>query len=88
MVIGLLVESAKFGARTLSLNVVIAVMVPAVPVTVMVLDPSGVLLLAVSVSSGEYGVGFWLKVAVTPLGNPATENETLPENPNWSNTQM
>ena len=76
------VYSVKSGARTLSLKVVVALIVPAVPVTVIVLDPSAVLLAAVRVNSEEYGAGFWLKDAVTPLGSPETENETLPENPN------
>ena len=88
MTIGLLVDSTKVGAKTFSLKVVVAVILPDVPVTVIVLDPSAVLLLAVSVNLEEYVVGFWSKDAVTPVGNPATENATLPENPNSSKTQM
>jgi len=83
-----LVESAKAGARTFSLKVVVAAILPEVPVTVMMLDPSAVLLLADSVNCWEYGLGFWERDAVTPLGNPATENVMLPENPNSSETQM
>lgn len=87
-VMELYVDSMNVGAKRFSLKVVVAVILPDVPVTVTVLVPNAVLLLAVSVNMVEYGVGFELNDAVTPLGNPATENVTLPENPNSSNTPM
>ena len=79
-------ESVKLGAWTPKLNVVVALSLPEVPVMVTVYCPSGAVLLAVSVKLLELVVGFWLQVAVTPLGRPDTERSTLPLNPYWGET--
>jgi len=76
-------EAAEF---TVSETVVVAVMVPDVPVMVTVAGPVVAVLLAVSVSVLVEVVGFVPKVAVTPLGRPDAARVTLPENPPTSVT--
>jgi len=58
-----------------------AVREPLVPVIVTVADPRLAVLLAVSVNTLVPVVGFGLKDAVTPLGNPEAARVTLPANP-------
>ena len=61
---------------------VVAVWDPEVPVMVTVFVPSGAELLAVRVSTLlPVAIGFGEKLAVTPLGRPATARLTLPANP-------
>jgi hypothetical protein len=50
---------------------------------VTVAGPSVAALLAVSVSTLVPVVGFGMKDAVTPLGNPGAVSVTLPVNPFW-----
>jgi hypothetical protein len=61
--------------------VVLAVVLPEVPVTVTVNAPVVPVLLAVSVSTLELVEDAGLNEAVTPLGSPEAANETLPVNP-------
>ncbi len=68
--------------------VVVAVVLPEVPVTVTVNEPAVAVLLAVSVSTLELVEDVGLKEAVTPLGSPDTVNATLPVNPPVSATAM
>ena len=65
---------------------VLAVVLPEVPVTVTVKAPVVAVLLAVSVSTLELVEEVGLKAAVTPLGSPDTVNATLPVNPPVSAT--
>ena len=55
--------------------------VPEVPVRVTVTVPVVAVGLAVSVSVLVVPVGFGLKAAVTPLGNPEADRVTLPVKP-------
>ena len=73
---------------TESVNVVDAVVLPDVPVTVIVKAPVVAVLLAVSVSTLEVAEDVGLNEAVTPLGRPDTVNATLPVNPPVSATVM
>ena len=68
--------------------VVLAVVLPEVPVMVTVDDPVAAVLEAVSVSRLLPVVGFVPNEAVTPLGNPEAERVTLPVNPPTSVTVM
>ena len=61
---------------TVSATVVVAVRLPEVPVMVTVAEPVVAVLLAVRVSSLLFSAGFELNFAVTPLGNPDTDNVT------------
>ena len=61
--------------------VVLAVVLPEVPVMVTVDVPALAVLLAVSVSTLEAADDVGLNEAVTPLGRPVAANETLPLNP-------
>ena len=75
-------ESVNVGALTIRDNVVVAVRLPEVPVTVTVYVPGVTLLPVVSVSTLEpVEAGFGAKEAVTPLGNPEAAMLTLPLNP-------
>jgi hypothetical protein len=73
---------------TSRVNVVLAVVLPDVPVTVTVNAPVMAVLLAVSVSTLEVAEDVGLNEAVTPLGRPDTVNTTLPVNPPMSVTAM
>jgi len=76
-------------ALTVSAMVVLAVVVPEVPVTVTVTGPPAVaVLLAVSVSTLEVADEVGLKDAVTPLGRPVATKDTAPVNPPASVTEM
>lgn len=66
---------------TVSVRVVVCVKPPEVPVTVTVPEPVVAVPLAVNVSVLLPVAGFGLKAAVTPLGNPEAESDTLPLNP-------
>jgi hypothetical protein len=66
---------------TVSVTLVACVKPPEMPVTVTVPAYGGAVALAVSVSVLFPVAGFGLKVAVTPLGNPDAESDTLPVNP-------
>ena len=66
---------------TVSAMVVLAVVLPLVPVMVTVEVPAVAVLLAVSVSVLEVVDDVGLNEAVTPLGNPVAVNDTLPVNP-------
>jgi hypothetical protein len=71
---------------TESVNAVVAVVLPLVPVTVIVNAPVVAVLLAVSVSTLELADDAGLNAAVTPLGSPETVNTTLPVKPPVSAT--
>jgi hypothetical protein len=68
--------------------VVLAVVLPEVPVMVTVDVPAVAVLLAVSVSTLELVDEVGLNDAVTPLGNPLAANDTLPLNPFSGVTEM
>jgi len=67
---------------------VVAVVLPDVPVIVTVAVPVVAVLLAVRVSTLVLVVGFVPNDAVTPLGRPEAANVTLPVNPPTSVTVM
>lgn len=67
---------------------VVAVVLPEVPVTVIVKAPVVAALLAVSVSTLELVDEVGLNAAVTPLGRPDAVNATLPVNPPMSVTAI
>ena len=69
------------GAFTVRLIVVVLVRLPDVPVTVMLPVPTVAVLLAAKVKVLELVAGFGLKEAVTPLGKPEADRETLPLKP-------
>ena len=71
---------------TSRVKVVLAVVLPEVPVTVTVKAPVVAELLAVSVSTLELADDAELNDAVTPLGRPDMVNATLPVNPPVSAT--
>lgn len=71
---------------TASEIVVLAVVVPDVPVIVTVEVPTGAVAVAVNVSTLVLVVGFVPYVTVTPLGRPVAESVTLPVNPPTSVT--
>ena len=73
---------------TLSVRLVVAVVLPDVPVTVTVNEPSVAVLLAVSVRTLEVVDDAGLNEAVTPLGRPDAVNDTVPVNPLRSVTVM
>ena len=66
---------------SVSVSGVVCVRLPEVPVTVTVPENGVAVALAVSVSVLLLVAGFGLKAAVTPLGNPEAESDTLPLNP-------
>lgn len=66
---------------TVRLSVVVFVNEPDVPVIVTVTVPVAAVALAVKVSVLDVVAGFGLKPAVTPLGKPDAESETLPLKP-------
>lgn len=68
--------------------VVVAVVLPEVPLMVTVAAPVVAVLLAVSVSTLLPVVGLVPKAAVTPLGRPDAASVTLPLNPPVSVTVM
>jgi len=69
------------GPVTVSAIVVVAVKAPDVPVIVTVAVPADAVAPAVSVSVLVVPVGFGLKAAVTPVGNPDAARVTFPVNP-------
>lgn len=73
---------------TVSATVVVAVVVPEVPVMVTVDEPAVAELLAVSVSTLELADDAGLNEAVTPLGSPVAVKVTLPANPPASVTAI
>ena len=73
---------------TVSAIVVVAVVLPEVPVIVTVAGPVVAVLLAVSVSTLALVDGAGLNDAVTPLGKPVAVKPTLPVNPPVSVTVM
>jgi hypothetical protein len=83
-------ESVKLWTRgfTVRLTVVVAVMLPEVPVMVTVTVPVVALELADKVSVLVLVVGFGLNAAVTPLGKPEAARVTLPVKPPTSVTVM
>jgi hypothetical protein len=83
--------SVKLGVvegLTVSAMVVVAVVLPEVPVMVTVAGPVVAVLLAVSVSTLALADDAGLNDAVTPLGRPVAANDTLPVNPPVSVTVM
>jgi hypothetical protein len=66
---------------TVSAMVVVAVVLPEVPVTVTVAGPVVAVELAVNVRTLELAEEAGLNEAVTPLGSPDAVNVTLPVNP-------
>jgi hypothetical protein len=68
--------------------VVLAVVLPEVPVTVIVNAPVVAVLLAVRVSTLELVEDVGLNAAVTPLGIPVAAKDTLPVNPPISVTEI
>lgn len=75
------VKSPEEAGVTVSVSVVVCVKLPDVPITVTVPTDGVAAALAVSVSVLLLVAGFGLKAAVTPLGNPEAESDTLPLNP-------
>ena len=75
------VDSANVGVMTFSVNEVVAVSDPDVPVIVTVLALTVAVGLAVNVTMEELVVGFVEKTAVTPVGRPEIDRFTLPMNP-------
>jgi hypothetical protein len=76
--LGGLAESAKSGAGTTRLIVAVRVRFPLTPVTVTVAEPKVAVLEAVRVNVLLVPVvEVWLKLAVTPLGNPLALKFTL-----------
>jgi len=73
---------------TVSAMVVVAVVLPEVPLMVTVAAPVVAVLLAVSVSTLVPVVGLVPNAAVTPLGRPEAASVTLPVNPPVSATVM
>jgi len=71
-----------------SAMVVVAVVLPEVPVMVTVEVPAVAVALAVNVSTLELVDEVGLNEAVTPLGSPVAANVTLPVNPFTSVTVM
>ena len=82
------VKPAVTFALIVSATVVVAVVLPDVPVTVTVAAPMVAVELAVSVSTLELVEEAGLNEAVTPLGSPDAVNVTLPVNPPVSVTVM
>ena len=68
--------------------VVVAFVVPEVPVIVTVDEPVVAVLIAVRVSTLELLDDAGLNEAVTPLGSPVAVNDTLPVKPSTSVTVM
>jgi hypothetical protein len=60
---------------------VVCAKLPEVPITLTVAVSAAAVALVVSVSVLLPVAGFGLKAAVTPLGNPEAESDTLPLNP-------
>jgi hypothetical protein len=85
---GASVKPAVALALTVSAMVVVAVVLPEVPLMVTVAAPVVAVLLAVSVSTLLPVVGLVPKAAVTPLGRPDAASVTLPLNPPVSVTVM
>jgi hypothetical protein len=79
------ISSAAVTVKTIEVE---AVREPLVPAIVNVAEPRLAALLAVSVNTLVPAVGFGLKDAVTPLGNPETARVTFPANPDTSLTAM
>lgn len=73
---------------TVSGKVVVAVVVPEVPVMVIVAVPTVAVAVAVHVITLVVVIGFGEKVQVTPLGRPVKVGVTLPEKPPISVTVM
>jgi len=79
---GTMVVGVQTPLVTVSEIVVLAVVLPEVPVMVTVTGPPVVaVLLAASVSTLEVVEDVGLNVAATPLGSPVAVNDTLPLNP-------
>ena len=80
-------ESVKLGCGggavpfTVKLMFVVCVRLPDVPVTVTVTVPKAAVLLAASVRALELVAVLGLKEAVTPLGRPEADRDTLLLNP-------
>jgi len=73
---------------TVNVKLVLAVVLPEVPVMVTVNAPVVAVLLAASVSTLVLVVGLVPNDAVTPLGRPEADSVTLPVNPPISVTVM
>lgn len=85
--LGLLAESVKLGAYTVTFRVVLAVREPEVPVMVSATAAAGAELLAVRVRTLVPLVGFVPHDAITPVGSAeVTARLTLPVNPYWGIT--
>jgi hypothetical protein len=65
-------------STTVSVSVVVCAKLPEVPATITVAVPVVAVVLAVKVSVLVLVAGFGLKTAVTPLGKPDADSETLP----------
>ena len=75
---GVSVKPGVVEGLTVSAMVVVAVVLPEVPVMVTVAPPMAAVLLAVNVSTLELVDDVGLNEAVTPLGSPVAANDTLP----------
>jgi hypothetical protein len=74
-------ESVKLaGAATVSATVALLIVAPDVPMTVRAKVPGAALVAAVSVKVLVLAADAGLNAAVTPLGRPLTEKETVPLN--------
>jgi hypothetical protein len=78
---GVAVSVKLGGAVIVTATDVVAVRLPDVPVTVIVVLPSAALLLAASVNVLDVVALAGLNVAVTPAGNPDADRLTAPLNP-------
>ena len=68
--------------ETTSVAVAVRLRLPLTPVTVHTLEPAGAVVATVTVSVEEFAVaGFGLKVPLTPVPRPLTDNVTGPVNP-------
>ena len=74
-------DGGGVGAFTVKLIVVLLVRLPDVPVMVMLPVPTVAVLLAASVRALELIAVLGLKEAVTPLGRPEADRDTLLLNP-------
>jgi hypothetical protein len=79
-------SSVKEGPVTVTAIVILVLRLPEVPVTITFVVPVPALAEALKVSTLLLLVLVGLKVAVTPVGKPLIDSETLSEKPYWGRT--